>query len=476
MRKFSPFLFFFIIISVYISPAFAQNYGAKTIFKKYNDAVVVVYACDSYGRPVSQGSGVVLNSQGLIVTNYHVCKGSDKIKIKHEDLIMEDVRILGGNEIDDIMFLKVAPNNFDFIPAGNSDNLEVGQKVFALGSPLGFENSITEGIVNGIRKYSEYSEESYLQISASITHGSSGGALITAGGKLIGVTFGGTKENQNINFAIPINKILASDIYIANKYDEPLTEKKEKKTKKKKTTDGITSNSTTEKKTKKPKKKKKDTNEIKSGAPSENIAKVPGKSSDTKSTTSAPSSGVSQKEYYDKGEAAFYAKDYAAAIELFSKSIQADPSYLPPYYGRGLCYANLEKYEPALSDFNFILRERPDFPTTYSARGFIYQKLENFTEAIKDYTAALELDKTDKLALYGLGECYYETEAYSYAVYCLTTYMLFDDKDSWVYYLRGRCLIEGNLEYEYIDACEDFNTARRLGLDDASEMLNKYCK
>lgn len=470
MRKLPTLLLVVFFIFSYVNLSFAQNYGAKTIFKKYNDAVVVVYACDIYGKPLSQGSGVVLNSQGLIVTNYHVCKGSGLIKIKHEDLLIEDVRILGGNEDDDIMFLKVAQNNFGFIPAGNSDNLEIGQKVYALGSPLGFENSITEGIVNGIRKISEETNDTYIQLSASITHGSSGGALITAGGKLIGITCGGMKEGQNINFAIPINKVFASDIYIANKYDEPLTEKTEKKKtkKKKKTTESITSTDT-EKKTKKPRKKKKETTDITSGS-NESIAKVPGKTSKDRPEES------SYTQLMEKGKDAVKSKDYKSGLDYFTKAIQLEPGNSLAYYARAVCYLALTRIDEALQDLNYFLKDRQDFAEAYFMRAAIYQYQEKYSSAINDYLSSLQIDKSNMYAVYGLGECYYETDEYEQSLLCFNTFIAFDKSKSGAYFYRGLSLLHLGNDYENLDACDDLSKAYSMGMSEAAEYINQYCK
>lgn len=468
MRKNSSVLFIFVLLFFY-STSIAQNYGAKSIFKKYNDAVVVIYACDSYGKPIAQGSGVVLNSQGLIVTNYHVCEGSANIKIKHEDLVVEDVKILGGDRDDDIMFLKVPENNFNYIPAGNSDNLEIGQKVYALGSPLGFENSITEGIVNGIRKISRYSGDNYIQISASISHGSSGGALITAGGKLIGITTATIEDGQNINFAIPINKILESGIYAENKYDDAITDKKEKKTRKKKKTGDITSTDT-EKKVKKPRKKKKDEDEIYSSSTSKSISKVPGRTGSRKSEDS------SYEELIESGKSAIASKNFNSAIEFFSKAIKLEPQSSLAYYARALCYLNLKQYSEALSDLNFFISDRQDFAEAYLFRAFIHQLMERYTDAINDYSAVIRLDKTNELAIFGLGDCYYELENYEKAVVCFTAYILLDKSKPAAYYYRGVSLLELGNDYEDLDACSDLQKAYLMGFDDAKEYIQQYCK
>jgi len=467
MKKVFPFLFFFLLFT----SSYAQNYGAKTIFKKYNDAVVVIYACDKYGQPFSQGSGVVLNSQGLIVTNFHVCKGSNNIKIKHEDIYIEDVTILGGSEEDDWMFLKVEAGKFKFIPAGNSDNLEVGQKVYALGSPLGYENSITEGIVNGKRDIASLNGE-FLQISASISPGSSGGALITAGGKLIGITTASREDGQSINFAIPINRVLASDIYIANSYDDSKTVT-EKKSKKKKSED-ITG---TEKKTKKAPKKKKKEDEIYSGSDKgEGNAKVPGpgKSSENNPSTSRGTSDYGAN--LESGNSAFKSKNYRAAIDYYTRCIDAGARSIVPYYGRAVAYTILEMYTPALQDVNYVIKTDPNQADYYILRGYIYDNLEKYYDAIEDYAAALELDNTKIKAVYGMGEAYYNLEEYPEAILCFSAYIAMDSSDPYSYYYRARCVLEGNKRYDSIDECSDLQKAYSLGLDEAKELMTANCR
>jgi len=467
MKKLFPLVVFCIFLILPLSQSAAQNYGAKSIFKKYNDAVVVVYACDSYGKAFAQGSGVVLNSKGLIVTNYHVCEGSTNIKIKHEDLLIEDVTILGGNADDDIMFLKIPENsNLNYIPAGNSDKLEVGQKVYALGSPLGFENSITEGIVNGIRKKDTYSDDSYIQLSASITHGSSGGALITAGGKLIGITCGGMKEGQNINFAIPINKVLSSSIYAANYYEEP--EIKQKKTKKKKTKD-ITSTDG-EKKTKKPKKKKSESENITSIAPSGSMEKIESKKGKDKS------SEASYEKIILQARTAFEAGDINAAENYFNKAIEMDGQNSMGYLGRALCYFTKKKYEAALSDISYVIKVNPDYSYGYFMRAVVYHALERYRDAIPDYLSAIQLDKTNSYAVFGLGECYYETDEYEHAVLCFSTVIAFDKSKAIAYYYRGVCLLELGNDYGNLDACDDFEKAYSLGISEAADYIKQYCR
>ena len=124
----------------------ASPQDAEQIYKKVTDAVVTVYAYDSYQKILTQGSGVVLNDKGWIVTNYHVYNGSDKMVVRHNGKIVAYTAIIGVDADKDILILKIADHTFPSIAIGNSDLLNVGQKIYAIGSPMGFENSITESI------------------------------------------------------------------------------------------------------------------------------------------------------------------------------------------------------------------------------------------------------------------------------------------------------------------------------------------
>ena len=96
-------------------------------------------------------------------------------------------------------------NSFPAISLGNNNVMKVGQKIYAIGSPLGFENTMTEGIISGLR---DRKGEKFIQISTPISPGSSGGAVVNSKGELIGITTSSITEGQNLNFAIPVNEVI----------------------------------------------------------------------------------------------------------------------------------------------------------------------------------------------------------------------------------------------------------------------------
>ncbi len=177
----------------------AQTLSANEVFNKVVNSVVKVYSIEFEREAYSQGSGVVLDSN-IIVTNYHVFDGCKSLMIEHFDKKFDDIKILFADPEQDILILFVNNINLKPIKIADSLGIVIGDKIFAIGSPEGFENTITEGIISGIRE-----NKTVIQISAGITHGSSGGAVVNEKGELVGISqriF--AKTNINLNFAIPV--------------------------------------------------------------------------------------------------------------------------------------------------------------------------------------------------------------------------------------------------------------------------------
>jgi hypothetical protein len=199
-------LYFFLLYSSF-NGAFAQAHSADQIYSKINNAIVTIYTFDANDKPIAQGSGVVLNQKGWIVTNYHVYAGAQKLVVKQKNKIVQYTNIIASDADKDILILKIANNSFPPIVIGNSDFLKIGQKIYTIGSPMGFENSITEGIISGLRS-NEEKTKNFIQISAAISPGSSGGAVVNTKGELIAITTLTVTKGQNLNFAIPVNEVL----------------------------------------------------------------------------------------------------------------------------------------------------------------------------------------------------------------------------------------------------------------------------
>lgn len=184
-----------------------QSLSAEKIYQKVKDAVVVVFGYNSDDELISQGSGVVLNDKGYVVTNYHVLEGCERLEIMHDNDEIPYADIVGIDPDKDILIIKIYDKRFPSIKLGNVQSLKVGQRIYAIGNPMGFENTISEGIISGLRNFQE-SGINYIQITASISHGSSGGAVVNDKGELIGISTSTIEDGQNLNFAIPIDEVI----------------------------------------------------------------------------------------------------------------------------------------------------------------------------------------------------------------------------------------------------------------------------
>ena len=157
----------------------------------------------------SAGSGVIVDAKnGYILTNHHVVSGADKIQISLIDENTLDAEIIGSDPATDIAVLKVEAENLTDIDIGDSDQVEVGDFVIAIGNPFGLGNTVTSGIVSALGRtgISSSGYEDFIQTDASINPGNSGGALVNMQGELVGINsaiISRSGGNVGIGFAVP---------------------------------------------------------------------------------------------------------------------------------------------------------------------------------------------------------------------------------------------------------------------------------
>lgn len=161
-----------------------------------------------------QGSGVIVQADGYVLTNYHVVRGARKIHVTNRQKNRYPAEIVGTDALTDLAVLKIDASGLDSLPWGDSDSLEVGAFVWAVGSPFGLEGSVSFGILSA-KNRSELSDspfQEFLQTDAAVNPGNSGGPLIDASGSMIGINTAilGT-QFQGISFAIPSN--VARSVY-----------------------------------------------------------------------------------------------------------------------------------------------------------------------------------------------------------------------------------------------------------------------
>ena len=174
------------------------------VFNKYHSAVFMVYTTD--GTNVYQGSGFFIDNNGLAVSNYHVFQnaqtGMEAIKLEGDNTAYQLTEIYAADENKDFILFRVGCGATNYIPIA-SNKPSIGDRVFAIGSPRGLENTFSSGDV------SQWRDENVMQINAAIDHGSSGGALINEYGEVVGITSGTLYEGSqaNLNYAWSIEVV-----------------------------------------------------------------------------------------------------------------------------------------------------------------------------------------------------------------------------------------------------------------------------
>lgn len=161
------------------------------------------------------GSGVIISSDGYIVTNNHVVNGADELTVTLEDNREFNARIIGTDPTTDLALIKIDAKNLPTLPIGDSDKIQVGEWVIAIGNPFGLNNTVTAGIVSAkARSIGANGIESFIQTDAAINPGNSGGALVNTKGELIGINamiYSQTGSYAGYGFAIPtaiMNKVV----------------------------------------------------------------------------------------------------------------------------------------------------------------------------------------------------------------------------------------------------------------------------
>ncbi|HEX3625501.1 MAG TPA: trypsin-like peptidase domain-containing protein [Verrucomicrobiae bacterium] len=183
----------------------------QDLVKQLGQAVVQVRT------PGGLGSGFFVNSDGYLITNFHVIEGDTEISVEvySQDSngqldrdTYKKVRIVAINKFHDLALLHIEDKNapkFKYLTLGSSDSLNVGDQVFAVGSPMGLERTVTEGILS--TKTRELEGELYLQTTAQINPGNSGGPLFNLAGQVVGVTNMKIMFGEGLGFAIPVELV-----------------------------------------------------------------------------------------------------------------------------------------------------------------------------------------------------------------------------------------------------------------------------
>lgn len=154
----------------------------------------------------SMGSGFIVNSEGYVITNYHVVEDSERVRVLTNDKRLVPAEIIGFDRLRDLVLLKIE-GEYEYLKLADSDRLQVGNNVIAIGNPLGLSFTVTEGIISGLNREGPNGIEEYIQTDVSLNPGNSGGPLINTLGEVVGINNFKIGDAEGLGFALESNSV-----------------------------------------------------------------------------------------------------------------------------------------------------------------------------------------------------------------------------------------------------------------------------
>jgi S1-C subfamily serine protease len=353
----------------------------STLIKRIEPSIVVIFTYsgkfDIYLKEKREedilrlGSGFFISQNGDIITNYHVLEGAESAEVKTSDGKTYTISdIVAVDEKNDIIRLSVNIPSKYVLPLSLSETTpEIGERIIVYGSPLGLEKTLSDGIISAIREVPGYGK--LIQITAPISPGSSGSPVLNMKGEVIGVATFQMIEGQNLNFAIPSERIASLNL------------KEEKKTF---TTEELFGQeSKTEKGSDYDEAYQKavyfmDKEEYEKALPYLEIV--------IKTET------LSLKEWAYFGIGFCYDRlgAYTKAVEAYKQAIRIDPDNVDVYYEMAHAYVNLGRYKDAIEVYKQAIRIDPDYVQAHFLLGFTYLMVGDRNSALNEYKILNELD------------------------------------------------------------------------------------
>jgi Do/DeqQ family serine protease len=222
-----------------VGPAVVRIDASRTVRTSRNeifdDPVFRQFFGDAFGSEVPQerqesgtGSGFIISTDGLVVTNAHVIARADTVTVTLRDGREYSGKVLGADPLTDLAVIRIQANNLPVAPLGNSEQLRPGEWAIAIGNPLGLDNTVTAGIISATGRTSADvgipdKRVGFIQTDAAINPGNSGGPLLNQRGEVIGVNTAIRRQAQGLGFAIPINKAqtITQQLIVKGKVSHP---------------------------------------------------------------------------------------------------------------------------------------------------------------------------------------------------------------------------------------------------------------
>ncbi len=390
-------------------PAVRARAQADRIYAENSKAVVVVVAANEEARSISQGSGFIVREDGAVVTNYHVINAASKIKVKSGDRVYDVEGLLYADVENDVAILKINGKNLPKVRLGEPEKVQIGERVFVISSPQGLENTVSEGILSGVRRVDE--TRKVLQITAAISPGSSGAPVFNARGEAIGIATFLVAEAQNINFAMPVtlikDKLTTTAVVAAGEAcSADFTRTAECWF-----YQGVAygTNGMHEKAAEAFRKAiqiKQDFPEayLNLGVSYAGLGRYnEARGAFEKVIQIMPGSADA---YENLGAVFGKLGMYDDAIRTLKKAISMNAESAHAYYNLGVNYVSIENYKAAVDAFRQAIRFQPDFADAHGFLGVTYAKMKQYRMSADALKQSIRLKPEDPKSHYALGETY----------------------------------------------------------------------
>ena len=356
------------------------------LVEKTLPATGIIYVYDKDENLIGFGSGFFISNNNHFITNRHVLENVYLAEIKSYNGDLFQVKsVIGENKKNDLIRLTTdSKKKISYHLPVNSSLPKLGERIIVIGSPLGYSNTISEGIVSAIRENQKYG--SIIQISAPISKGSSGSPVLNMKGEVVGiVTF--MVDGPNLNFAIPSSKVKRMDIF------QPLA--------------------------------------------LEAWAEI------SKSEWLLSAEGLN-----DAGEKLMKVEKYSEAAAQFKKAVRKESKYSMAYLNLGNCLANLGDYASAVESYTQAIKYKKDYYKAYLRLAIVYNELREYSKAIKLLENILLFDPNNAEVFCNLGSVYYNVRDFDKAALSLVKAIRLKPNNSNSYFKLGLCycMLRNNID------------------------------
>jgi tetratricopeptide (TPR) repeat protein len=399
--------FFFLFSVTAVSSAEGQG-NLPALIKKVEPGIVVIFTYDREGKTLGQGSGFFINKEGDVITNYHVLQNASRAEIIILDGGKYPVKkILAEDKEGDLLRVSVDIPEDRVRPLLVAQTLpEVGERIIVIGTPLGLDKTVSDGIVSAVREIPQIGK--IIQVTAPISLGSSGSPVVDMKGRVIGIATFFVRAGQNLNFAVPGERIAR----LTTGEGKSLAEREESRIR-----DWM----------------------------------------------------ASAEGFYAAGLRFLWIEDCERALPYFIETTRRDPKRADAFYRIGYCMAKLGQNKEAVESYKQALHIKPQDANIHNNLCVAYGKLGRFEEAVKSCEQAIQLKPDLAEAHNNLGWSYHRLARYAEAIQSSKQAIRLMPDFAMAHYNLGNQYFALK---KYEEAAESYKQAIRIQFDFAEGHMN----